>query len=155
MCVLKLEQLLHILHKSSKRSESKTKINALTHFAYLNTHYKFCVKHYSQCTILGVEIIKHFALFFQENYAGDNKNYATAGPTGRAKYQLWVTSFKSQQNSSGSDRNIWEQFSVEPKPLSFKACHLSLIFWHLWSMPMKFFWSIKISMPFFIDFGPK
>ena len=91
MC--KLEQLLHILHKSSKRSESKTKINALTHFAYLNIHYKFCVKHYSQCTIFGVEIIKHFALFFQENYAGDNKNYATAGPTGRAKYQLWVTSF--------------------------------------------------------------
>ena len=74
MC--KLEQLLHILHKSSKRSESKTKINALTHFAYLNTHYKFCVKHYSQCTIFGVEIIKHFALFFQEIYAGDKKNYA-------------------------------------------------------------------------------
>ena len=71
MC--KLEQLLHILHKSSKRSESKTKINALTHFAYLNTHYKFCVKHYSQCTIFGVEIIKHFALFFQEIYAGDKK----------------------------------------------------------------------------------
>ena len=86
MC--KLEQLLHILHKSSKRSESKTKINALTHFAYLNTHYKFCVKHYSQCTIFGVEIIKHFALFFQEIYAGYKKNYATAGRTGRAKYQL-------------------------------------------------------------------
>ena len=83
MC--KLEQLLHILHKSSKRSESKTKINALTHFAYLNTHYKFCVKHYSQCTIFGVEIIKHFALFF----AADKKNYATAGRTGRAKYQLY------------------------------------------------------------------
>ena len=32
MC--KLEQVLHILHKSSKRSESKTKINAFANFAY-------------------------------------------------------------------------------------------------------------------------
>ena len=39
----------------------------------LNTNYTFCVKHYSQCTIFGVEIIKHFALFFQEIYAGDKK----------------------------------------------------------------------------------
>ena len=39
--------------------------------------------------------------------------------------------------------------------LLFCDCHFSLTFWCSWSMPMKFFSSIKISMPFFIDFVPK
>ena len=69
MC--KLEYLSHILRKRS------TQIYAI--WVNLNINQ----------IIWGLNYIA-FRVVFQEIYAAERKIYATAGRTGRAKYQLWI-----------------------------------------------------------------
>ena len=64
-----LECLSHILRKSSKQI------------------YAICVNLNTNQIIWGWNY-KAFYVIFQEIYAADKKIYATAGRTGRAKYQL-------------------------------------------------------------------
>ena len=74
MC--KLEYLSHILRKSS------TQIYAIC--VSLNIFHTFCVKvAHNMCNYIA------FRFVFKKIYAADEKIYATAGPTGPAKYQLW------------------------------------------------------------------